>query len=68
MKDFVTFENILPYLEYNKCTICDRRKNLNECNSCKDLFCIKCDYLKNTLCGFCNDILNAYLKREQRLL
>ena len=52
----ITLENILPFLQYNKCEICERICNLNECNICLELYCIKCttNILKNGLCDFCS--------------
>ena len=41
--NIITFDNILSFLEYNRCILCDTQTDLHECDSCKDLFCIKCD-------------------------
>jgi hypothetical protein len=41
--EIITLDNIRHYNFYN---ICDRTKNLNECNISKDLFCIKCEIFK----------------------
>lgn len=49
----ITLENIKPYIYYNRCDICNRKTNLNECNICKDLFCQKCDIVFNGYCFFC---------------
>lgn len=51
--EIITLDNIRHYNFYNKCDICDRTKNLNECNICKDLYCIKCEIFKKNLCSYC---------------
>jgi len=51
----LTYDNAKPYLHYNKCEICERKHNLNECNICKELYCQKCDVnlILNGNCYFC---------------
>jgi len=49
----VTFNNIKHPDYYNKCTMCNSAKNLQECNDCIELYCTKCDVLNNTNCKSC---------------
>lgn len=63
--NFITLENILPFNEYNKCELCHRKTNLNECNSCCELYCIKCDKLENTSCRYCIVIFEKLRKLEK---
>jgi len=63
---FLKWENIKPILSYNKCYICKTRRNLNECNSCLELYCIKCDTLSYTCCGYCKNNIKS-IKTENLL-
>lgn len=51
--EYITMENIKPIDYYNKCDICDRTVNLNECNICKELYCIKCEKFVKNCCSYC---------------
>lgn len=57
----ITFDNIQHPDYYNKCEICDRTSNLNECNICKDLYCIKCEIFKKNVCHYCYKCYYKYL-------
>jgi len=59
----ITYENVKPYLYYNQCEMCERTKYLNECNTCKELYCKVCDrkivFIGN--CYFCE----RYYRKHQ---
>jgi hypothetical protein len=48
----ITLNSIKHPDHYNRCEICNRARNLNECNICLELFCIKCENFKKT-CRYC---------------
>jgi hypothetical protein len=49
----ITLKNILHPNDYNYCDICNRKHNLNECNNCLELYCIKCEIFKKNMCSYC---------------
>jgi hypothetical protein len=67
----ITYENVKPYLYYNRCEICERKKYLNECNICKELFCERCDIniILSGNCNFCKRYYRKYLqeKRDKKI-
>ena len=62
--NIITFDNILSFLEYNRCILCDTQTDLHECDSCKDLFCIKCDNIYEF--NNCSDCYYYILQRRYK--
>jgi len=52
MDKLITLNSIKHPDHYNRCEICDRTHNLNECNICLELYCIKCENFKK-ICTYC---------------
>ena len=52
MDKWITLNSIKHPDYYIRCEICDRTRNLNECNICLELYCIKCENFKKT-CRYC---------------
>lgn len=60
--DKITLDNIKKPDCYNRCEICERTSNLNECNLCKELYSIKCEIFKKNLCSYCYNEMNCKCK------
>ena len=57
----IILDNIKHPDFYNKCDICDRTRNLHECNICLDLYCIKCERFKKNMCSYCYDQITTFV-------
>lgn len=62
----LSFDNIKSSLYYNKCIACKSNMNLNECNNCLSLVCVKCDDITTkTKCRMCIFLENTYRVKKK---
>ena len=52
MDKLITLNSIKHPDHYNRCEICDKTSNLNECIICLELYCMKCENFKK-ICTYC---------------
>ena len=59
----ITLHNTKHPDYYNKCTECNSITNLQECNHCIELYCVKCDILNHTNCRTCTYYKDSLKKK-----